>query len=291
MSILFALLLAVIVYFVVLRFFEVGFVDMINQLPEQSNISYDNSDSFSKIPKVLYICNKNVDSIPPEIVSQWQNLNPNYEIKLFGNTECTQYLSDTYSDQFATNFALIPDGPIKADFWRACILFERGGVYADVDIVPIASIDEILYGNDMTDNPTFVIPGAGVFWKTVNPCFIATTPKNPILKDVLNLYDYLFTNVQYSYWQFSIVLVLTKVLQGYFDVTNIATTYIHRNQTIKILKETYTNLATLPVMCNKSGCSNDFILNDKQERVLKTRADNYDRFKHAFVSLMRFRPR
>ena len=166
LTISFILLAITIIYAIIMRFFEIGFDPLISDLPVI-------------VPKRL---NDTKSRIIPRII---------YFIEThFGKTP-------------RHNFEKIPDGPIKADYWRTCILYVRGGIYVDVDIVPLKSIDSIIK-EETFSNPTLIIPGSGVFWKTVNPCFIAVTPKNPIFEDCLYLYDYLFTYKTYFYWQFSI---------------------------------------------------------------------------------------
>jgi len=271
------------------HFLRNGFCGLIGKLPTIVKRSLNHNDG--SIPKIIYICNKTIEDIPESTVQRWKSLNPHYLIKLFGNKECENYLNKSYGKDIARGFSEIPDGPIKADFWRACILYEMGGIYVDVDMVPLKPLDYILATEDASSckNITFCVPGSGVFWKTVNPCFIASVPKNPILLDCLYLYEYLFKNEQYTYWQFSIVTVLTKILEKYMVINNEARTIMSGNQCIRILKETYTNFMGIPTLCNGIKCNNDFVENETGERLFKTRSDSYDRFKHQFVSLLIFK--
>ena len=287
LTLLFILLTIIIIYAIIMRFFEIGFDPLINDLPVIVPKKLNNTKS-RIIPKIIYICNKNIKDIPKQLIDKWKQLNPDYKIELFGDAECANFIENNFGLTHRQNFEKIPDGPIKADYWRTCILYVKGGVYVDVDIVPMQSIDYIIKENNIS-NPTLVIPGSGVFWKTVNPCFIAVTPENPIFEDCLYLYDYLFTHKNYFYWQFSIVVVLTRVLNAYFKVRNVSKTYLSSNHQIKVLKEIYTNLGGIPSLCTSATCSNDYIINQKKEKLLKTRADNYDRFKHQFISLMKMK--
>lgn len=271
------------------HFLRNGFCGLVSRLPMVVKRNLKNTGG--SIPKIIYICNKTIKDIPESTVQRWKSLNPNYLVKLFGNKECEDYLKKSYGKEIAHGFAEIPDGPIKADFWRVCILYEFGGVYVDVDMVPLKPLDHILMTKDGSSckNTTFCVPGSGVFWKTVNPCFIASIPKNPILLDCLYLYEHLFKHEHYSYWQFSIVTVLTKVLENYMVINNQARTIMSGNQCIKMLKETYTNFMGIPSLCNGIKCNNDFVENEDGEKLFKTRSDSYDRFKHQFVSLLKLK--
>ena len=87
------------------------------------------------IPKIIYMCHKVLDKI--EIYSKnWKNLNPEYEIKLYDDELCKKFLLDEYSQLHLDIFNFLKDGPIKADFWRICILNKYGGLYIDADIEP-----------------------------------------------------------------------------------------------------------------------------------------------------------
>lgn len=47
------------------------------------------------IPKVIYMCHKTLDQI--QIYSKrWTELNPEYEIRLFNDSTCRQFLLDEY---------------------------------------------------------------------------------------------------------------------------------------------------------------------------------------------------
>lgn len=285
LTISFILLAITTLYAIIMRFFEIGFDPLISDLPVIVPKRLNETKS-RIIPRIIYICNKNIKDIPKNVIAKWKDLNPDYSIELFGDKECADFIETHFGKTPRLNFEKIPDGPIKADYWRTCILYVRGGIYVDVDIVPLKSIDSIIK-EETFSSPTLIIPGSGVFWKTVNPCFIAVTPRNPIFEDCLYLYDYLFTYKTYFYWQFSIVVVLTRVLNAYFPVRNVSKTYLSSNHQIKILKEIYTNVGGIPSLCTSETCSNDYIVNEKNEKLLKTRADNYDRFKHQFVSLLK----
>ena len=178
LTVLFILFAIIIIYAIIMRFFEIGFDPLINDLPVIVPKKLNNTKS-RIIPKIIYICNKNIQDIPTQLIDKWKQLNPDYKIELFGDAECGSFIENNFGLAHRQNFDKIPDGPIKADFWRTCILYVKGGVYVDVDIVPLQSIDYIIKENNIS-NPTLVIPGSGVFWKTVNPCFIAVTPENPI---------------------------------------------------------------------------------------------------------------
>jgi mannosyltransferase OCH1-like enzyme len=73
--------------------------------------------------------------------------------------------------------ALIP-GAFKADFFRYCILFIHGGVYADIDILCTCDLDSAIDSDVSFLVPIDLAPG-----KNGNSClwngFIASAPGHP----------------------------------------------------------------------------------------------------------------
>ena len=146
------------------------------------------------------MCHKKLDKI--KIYSQkWKELNPEYEIKLYDDELCQQFLLKEYSQLHLDIFNFIPDGPIKADFWRVCIINKYGGLYVDADINPIVPLSEYIENND--DFVTCV-SATNVF--QLNPHFILSKNNNNILKNCIDKYIYLYNNHKntYSYWKWSI---------------------------------------------------------------------------------------
>ena len=78
------------------------------------------------IPKVIYMCHKTLENI--KVYSEnWKKLNPTYEIKLYDDTMCREFLLKEYSQLYLDIFDFLEDGVIKCDFWRVCIINKYGG--------------------------------------------------------------------------------------------------------------------------------------------------------------------
>ena len=156
------------------------------------------------IPKIIYMCHKNLDKI--KIYSRnWKILNPEYEIKLYDDNMCRDFLLKEYSKLHLAIFDFIKDGPIKCDFWRACIINKYGGLYVDADIRPLVPLNKYI-----EDDDDFVTCISNI-WKIkkktfqCNPHFILSNKNNKILQHVINSYVNLYINDEpYSYWDWSI---------------------------------------------------------------------------------------
>lgn len=156
------------------------------------------------IPKVIYMCHKKLDKIA--IYSKnWQKLNPEYEIKLYDDEMCKKFLLDEYTQLHLDIFNFLQDGPIKADFWRICIINKYGGLYVDADIQPLIPLNKYI-----EDDDDFITCISQNFNKNnlefqFNPHFIYSDKNNPILQKCIDRYIQHYKNkVPYSYWGWSI---------------------------------------------------------------------------------------
>ena len=94
-----------------------------------------------EIKRTIYMTYKK--PIPDIVYRRWKTHNPSYNIELSLDVECILFL-DRYINRFVSLlFNYIPKGMYKADLWRLCKLYINGGVYADVDLVPHLTIDNL----------------------------------------------------------------------------------------------------------------------------------------------------
>jgi hypothetical protein len=132
-----------------------------------------NKENIERIPKVIYMTYK---SYPPDYVfKNWKELNPNYTIDFSLDSDCIQFLKDNFTIEIADLFKNIKEGMYKADLWRLCKLYINGGIYADVDLKPYISVDNLI-----KDDYTFYSCLA-VDKKSIFQAFMITEPYNPLI--------------------------------------------------------------------------------------------------------------
>jgi mannosyltransferase OCH1-like enzyme len=155
------------------------------------------------IPKIIYMCYKNLQDLEMYSVN-WKKLNPEYEIKLYDNDLCEKFLLEEFSQLYCDIFKYIKDGPIKADFWRVCVLYKYGGVYVDADVEPLVPIKD--YINEDTDFVSCISSNAGTNnWSPLNPQFIMAKSGDILLQSCIDEYvKYYLNNKPYTYWSWSI---------------------------------------------------------------------------------------
>jgi len=83
-------------------------------------------------------------SLPPEsVIRSWLALNPSANIDFSVDADCIAFLVKEFNPKIAELFKYIWRGMYKADLWRLCKLYIHGGVYADIDLVPFRSLDQM----------------------------------------------------------------------------------------------------------------------------------------------------
>ena len=243
-------------------------------------------DIQKEIPKIIYICHKNVKCLSMTY-KFWKQLNPGYEIKLFNDAMCEQFLLDQFSELHQTVFKFIPDGPIKSDFWRVCVLYKYGGIYVDADIHPLVPLDKYLMRS--CDFVTCITKSNGNF----NPHFIAARKNDDVLKKCIDEYIQFYTHRKqsYAYWDWSIVNMFNTFLPGVKSHYN----KMPQLQAFSLEQKKYQLFFEITKHDDKSNDKNnienimiqshgmhDYYCTFLNRRIFNTRYINYDPEEHAF---------
>lgn len=128
------------------------------------------------IPRQLIMTWKDINEVPKEVILSWSTLNPDWEIILFDDARIVKFLREDYGESHVKFFNDIVFGRHKADFFRYCYLYKRGGVYADIDLDPKVSIDSFL----AKDTRFFSVRKENE--NTIFQAYIASAPAHPILR-------------------------------------------------------------------------------------------------------------
>lgn len=228
----------------------------------------------SKIPKVIYQTYKD-KNVPPIVKERWLQLNPGYEYHLYDDDDCYEFLLNYYDKDHADFFKYqIKDRPIKSDFWRVCILYQFGGIYADIDIKPLIPIDEFVN----SDTTLYTCLSDPFVSPNINPHFIAVTPKNKLIKECIDIYMNHIRYTNYSYWGYSITFIMKEVVSKFMNKDNIVEgVYKIDGEIIQFSQE----------VCPQGDRSNEalsmcFIEQDNKEIMNNRDGDIYDPDKNSF---------
>lgn len=221
------------------------------------------------IPRQIYLTYKTKDSIPENVIQNLKDLNPGYSIHVYGDEECVSFLKTYFSQDYADFFRTrIRDGPIKADFWRACVIYMFGGVYLDADVRLEKPLDEII-----AKDVAFCTSGSKDSQR-VNPIILAATPKSPVIKDCIE-YMYASRTRDYDYWTYSICGHLARSIQEHIP------TYVpNRSDFYKMNDGRYAQMFSENYFQSVEEAAT-FWYGDKI--LLNHSPQNYDNHSHAFM--------
>jgi len=144
------------------------------------------ASQMSTIPKVIYQSwkTKKLPEKMEENVRKLRELNPEYEYKFYDDEDCKQFLLQNFGQNYANAFDALVPGAFKCDFWRYAILYLHGGVYLDMDMIPLKPFREMIPEDvsfvSVVDRDIIGVPG-------IYQAFIATAPNSDILKYALLL--------------------------------------------------------------------------------------------------------
>ena len=166
-------------------------------------------------------------------------MNPGYKINFYDNIDCEIFLLNEYGKEYLEIFQYIKDGPIKSDFWRVCILYKYGGIYSDIDIEYMVPFDDFIKDVDFASCISH-------YERQFNPHFIFCKKKeNHILKKCIDEYVYMYRNkIEYSYWKWSVVTILNKILNSEIFQSKMLFDGIYKGNDenmYQFLKENYSN--------------------------------------------------
>ena len=198
--------------------------------------------------------------------NRWKYFNPTYDVHLFDDETCKQFLETHFGSLHREIFEFIKDGPIKSDFWRLCIVYELGGIYVDCDIELLTPLDKFI---DPKSDIVTVISSNFIDTNSewaFNPHLLAARPKDSDIKRCIDRYIDLYNNKHpYDYWQWSICRLFTIPHTSITKDTNILN--INSKQ-YQFLHEQEFNHSTY-----------------ENVRVLNNRYENYDGTRHEFINI------
>ena len=238
------------------------------------------------IPKDIYICYKNLEELK-EYSSIWKKLNPEYTLHLYDDQMCIEFLEKNYSRLHAEIFKYIPEGPIKADFWRICILYRYGGLYVDADIEPIIPLRDFI-----DDTADFISSYCFCYNNMVNPQFLMSYSGDLILGRCINTYiKYYNEEKPYGYWDWSIVFIMKNILNDIGINEKYYKNYLftHNNKKYQFLQVIDYDSNNRSIYVNRFYKNTTLHVNRytiyNNSRVFNNNFRNYDYNEHYFINI------
>jgi len=134
------------------------------------------------IPKNIYRSWK-TQNFHPKIYKQMKKmlkLNPDYEQIIYTDEQLHDYVSSQHDAEINKAFNKLTVMTAKVDFWRYLILYQKGGIYLDIDSTINTKIDTFLNTDDDALITAETNPELFVQWA------LFFREKHPILEKVIN---------------------------------------------------------------------------------------------------------
>ena len=142
------------------------------------------------IPAILYKTGpkkyEDLDTPLKENFKRIQSENPGYIIKYYDNNQCRLFIQKHFDTSVLRAYDCLIPGAYKADLFRYCVLYAKGGVYGDLSqqyLVPLDSLiernhDRLVVVKDLWDRKCFkhgiqisfmaAVPGLQVFKEAID---------------------------------------------------------------------------------------------------------------------------
>lgn len=137
-----------------------------------------------KIPRIIYQTFSFYD-VPQgmgDAITSWINLNTDYEHYFFDNEDSIAFIEKYFDKSVLEAYLTLIPGAFKADLWRCCVLYEKGGVYVDADMVCLKSLRDFIDSDD-----EFIVPRDDPMAKKfLYNGFMASQPKHPFMLEQIN---------------------------------------------------------------------------------------------------------
>ena len=144
------------------------------------------SDTREMIPRVIYQTWSS-KTLPPKMaacVDRLKQANPEFEHRLYDDADCRQFIQTHFEPEVLEAYNCLVPGAFKADLWRYCILYEKGGVYVDIKFQcePGFSFEDILSKGENLYIREYNHKGTGLYPHILYTGVIASKPKNPVFQ-------------------------------------------------------------------------------------------------------------
>ena len=148
-----------------------------------SNI--DNNIKSYRIPKIIHQSYKSESTLPLEWAdtpTRWKELHPTYEY-MFWSDDDNRKLIEQYYPWFLETYDSYPAPIQRADAARYFAVLHHGGIYADMDILPIRNVDPLLYKFNLHENTDKQMLVAETYNLGLTNALFASIPNSTVLHD------------------------------------------------------------------------------------------------------------
>ena len=140
-------------------------------------------NNISKIPKIIHQTFQ-TRLIPRHImkaVDSWLDRNPDYDYYYYDDGDQRKFIQENFKEDVLRAYDKLIPGAYKADLWRYCVIYIKGGVYIDVKMGPYVPLDR------MIDNDTDLVVVNDTHGGTLYNAFFAATSQHPAILNTIEI--------------------------------------------------------------------------------------------------------
>ena len=122
-------------------------------------------------------------------IQSWRDLNPTWSHYFFTDEDQRQFIKDNFSQEVLWSYDQLIPGAYKADLWRYCVLYTKGGIYVDHKLEINIALDKALPENvefatyqDQVIKRHRAEPYQFYLWQAI----IISKPHHPFLKKAID---------------------------------------------------------------------------------------------------------
>lgn len=145
--------------------------------------SSDVNESAYRIPKIIHQSYKSLSTLPREWADtppRWKELHPAYEYKFWSDND-NRNLIRQYYPWFLDTYDSYPAPIQRADAARYFAVLHYGGIYCDMDILPIQNVDALLWRTNLPGNEDKEMIVAETYNLGLTNALFASIPNSTIL--------------------------------------------------------------------------------------------------------------
>ena len=109
--------------------------------------SYNLDISQLIIPSNIYLTYRNRDCIPSKVFNNFKKYAPNYNIIFYDDIQCLEFIKNNYNSDVVNAYLRLKIKAHKADLFRYCILYKKGGIYLDIKTELLKPINSFINNN------------------------------------------------------------------------------------------------------------------------------------------------
>ena len=175
---------------------EINDVDIIkvgDNILSYENFALYNTYNFNVVPKLIFQTwpTKNLPRYMQWVVDKIKAAHPNFEHFLYDDNDCREFIKSHFAVDVLWAFDRLKPGAYKADLWRYCIMYIKGGIYLDIKMCPVNGFRfDYILKNDWYCNDIGNISG---IWQGI----LVSKPNNPLYKYLI---DTILHNVKNDFY-------------------------------------------------------------------------------------------